>query len=121
MKAQRTIRERLEGDLRAMLPRHARISGHLRNEDREIPLGWPEMTQFMENNEVLEALEARTRERMEDLSRALRRLDEGAYRTCGSCGKQVSTERLDVLPTTPMCADCGWRSERSWAITLLTN
>jgi len=103
---QRTIRERLEGDLRAMLSRHAKISGHLRNEDREIPLDWPEMAQFMENDEVLEALEARTRERMEELSRALHRLDEGTYGTCGSCGNQISAERLDVIPTTPVCADC---------------
>ena len=106
MKNQQAIRERLEGELREMLTRHSKLSGHLRNEDREIPLDWSEMAQFMENDEVLEALEARTRERMEDLSRALRRLDEGAYGTCGSCGKPISDERLDVLPTTPVCADC---------------
>lgn len=64
------------------------------------------MAQFMENDEVLEALEVRIRERMEDLARARRRLDEGTYGTCGSCGKQISEERLDVLPTTSMYADC---------------
>ena len=106
MKNQQAIRKRLEGDLRAMLARHSKLSGHLRNEDREIPLDWSEMAQFMENDEVLEALEVRTRERMESLSRALRRLDEGTYGMCGSCDKPIPDERLDVLPTTPVCADC---------------
>ena len=72
--------------------------------DREIPLDWSEMAQFMENDEVLEALEERTRARMEALAAALRRLEEGTYGTCGSCGKTISEERLDVLPTTAVCA-----------------
>jgi len=100
------IRERLEASLAEMLGRHSKLTGHLRNKDREIPLDWSEMAQFMENDEVLEALEARTRERMEALAAALRRLEEGTYGSCGSCGNPISEERLDVLPTTPVCASC---------------
>lgn len=106
MNDQKAIRERLEKDLNEMLGRHAKLSGHLRNEDREVPLDWSEMAQFMENDEVLEALEERTRERMEGLARALRRLEEGTYGTCGACDGLISQERLDVLPTTAVCADC---------------
>lgn len=102
----KAIRRRLEADLETLLGRHSKLSDHLRNKDREIPLDWSEMAQFMENDEVLEALEERTREHCEDISRALRRLDEGTYGTCGSCDRPISAERLDIVPTTAVCAKC---------------
>ena len=37
---------------------------------------------------------------------ARRRLDEGRYGRCTSCGREISAERLDALPATPTCVDC---------------
>jgi len=36
---------------------------------------------------------------------ALRRIDEGTYGTCATCGKAIGKDRLDVLPATDRCVD----------------
>lgn len=100
------IRERLETELQELLSRHARISAHLRNEDREMPADWSDMAQFVENDEVLEALEHRTRQRVEGIAGAIQRIEEGTYATCAECGSDIAEERLDLLPTTRVCAAC---------------
>jgi RNA polymerase-binding transcription factor DksA len=102
----KAIRKKLEDEFRDVLQHHGRISAHLRNEDREMPADWSEMAQFVENDEVLEALEERTRDRVEALRRAVLRIDAGEYTTCASCGGEISDERLELLPTTPICAAC---------------
>ena len=99
-------RERLENELRTLLGRHARLTGHLRNTDRELPADWTEMAQFVENDEVLEALEGRTRERLDGMVQALARIDQGIYLVCARCGATIEAERLDILPTTHVCAKC---------------
>lgn len=37
---------------------------------------------------------------------ALRRIDEGTYGTCSSCGKAISNERLEARPWAELCIDC---------------
>ncbi len=100
------VRRRLDADLREVASQHSRIAAHLRNEDRELPDDWPDMAQFMENDEVLELLEERTRHRVESTLRAIARIDDGTYATCTGCGQTISDERLDLLPATPVCASC---------------
>lgn len=100
------IRRRLEHELADLLSRHSRLNAHLRNRDREIPDDWQDMAQFVENDEVLELLEERTREQVEDMTRALHRIEEGTYGTCTRCGGEIGAERLALLPTTTLCAAC---------------
>ena len=99
-------RQQLEGELRELLTRHTRISAHLRNEDRDVPDDWTEMAQFLENDEVLEALEERTREHIDTIRHAVRRIDAGTYGTCGSCDGEISKERLELIPTAVVCSAC---------------
>ena len=100
------LRARLEADLDAVINRHGRLQGHLRNQDRTVPADWADKAQFLENDEVLEALEGRARQQIEDLLGALRRVELGTYAKCASCGKDIAPERLDLLPTTSVCAAC---------------
>jgi DnaK suppressor protein len=37
---------------------------------------------------------------------ALKRLDEGTYGTCSSCGKPIPPERLEALPFADQCVAC---------------
>ena len=49
------------------------------------------------------------RRRLVELKRieaALRRLDEGEYGWCVSCGEPIASKRLELDPTTPTCIDC---------------
>src|SRR3954452_21598270 len=42
---------------------------------------------------------------------ALKRIDEGTFGTCTSCGQQISEERLDTLPYVELCIDCAKKRE----------
>jgi RNA polymerase-binding transcription factor DksA len=100
------VKKELTAKLHEMLARHSRLSAHLRNEDRELPIDWSEMAQFVENDEVLESLEARTRERVDAIVLAVQRIESGSYTTCSGCGGDIEPERLELLPTTPICSSC---------------
>lgn len=106
MGQQDELRERLESELREVLSTSHRISEHLRNEDRTLPKDWADLGQFLENDEVLEALELRSRERVDELHGAIARIEDGTYHTCASCGGKIEEGRLEVLPTTALCAQC---------------
>jgi DnaK suppressor protein len=50
---------------------------------------------------------------VEQIDRALRKLDDGTYGRCDGCGNQIESERLEALPTTWRCSSCAQRSERA--------
>jgi RNA polymerase-binding transcription factor DksA len=42
---------------------------------------------------------------LEDVERALRRMDEGTYGTCEACGRPIGEQRLALFPLTRRCAE----------------
>ena len=48
---------------------------------------------------ILEQVEAE----LDDVERALRRLDEGSYGRCQACGEPIADERLEAMPATRFC------------------
>jgi RNA polymerase-binding protein DksA len=42
---------------------------------------------------------------------ALKRIDEGTYGTCTSCGEQIRYERLEATPWAALCIECKRRAE----------
>ncbi len=54
------------------------------------------------------ALELRRRDqaRLDQVIRALERLEEGDYGYCVRCDEEISAARLDVKPETPICIAC---------------
>lgn len=49
------------------------------------------------------------RRRVSELKRieaALRRIDDGGYGYCVSCGDEIAPKRLELDPTTPTCNKC---------------
>ena len=40
------------------------------------------------------------------VSAALDRIENGTYGVCVKCGEDISEERLDLIPHTPLCKDC---------------
>jgi len=51
------------------------------------------------------ALAARLREQLDDVEKALARLDDGTYGTCEVCGNPISDARLEAMPATRFCID----------------
>ncbi|HEX3264811.1 MAG TPA: TraR/DksA C4-type zinc finger protein [Candidatus Limnocylindrales bacterium] len=58
------------------------------------------------------ALRDRSRTELALVEGALRRLDEGTYGACTSCGNPIAPERLEAIPWAPLCIDCARKGAR---------
>jgi RNA polymerase-binding protein DksA len=58
------------------------------------------------------ALSASATQAVEDIDRALRRMDSGTYGVCERCGKKIAVARLEALPFAALCIECKSREER---------
>lgn len=59
-----------------------------------------------EDDEVLERLVVSGLQEIEAINAALKRVENGSYGDCVTCGEVISDERLDLLPFTPKCRKC---------------
>lgn len=50
---------------------------------------------------------------IEQMTRAIARIDEGSYGTCERCGRPIDAARLKALPHALLCMDCKRREERA--------
>jgi len=53
-----------------------------------------------------------TRELLEQVERALGRIDDGTYGSCESCGNPIGKARLQAFPRATLCVPCKQREER---------
>ncbi|MEU9033465.1 TraR/DksA C4-type zinc finger protein [Streptomyces sp. NPDC048352] len=58
------------------------------------------------------ALMAQEHEHLEELDRALERLERGAYGQCDLCGQAIPPERLEVRPAATTCVRCAGSGPR---------
>ena len=49
------------------------------------------------------ALAAQLRTELEEVERALRKLDDGTYGRCETCGEPIAPARLEAMPATRFC------------------
>lgn len=50
--------------------------------------------------------------RLAMINRALDRINQGTYGLCLLCGKEIPSERLEVLPYAALCVSCQTQEER---------
>jgi DnaK suppressor protein len=48
-------------------------------------------------------------ETLNDVERALKKLEAGTYGECDSCGTAIPPERLEIRPWAVLCVDCASR------------
>jgi RNA polymerase-binding protein DksA len=58
------------------------------------------------------ALRDRSRAALGLVQAALRRLDDGTYDSCTSCGRPIGAERLEAIPWAALCIDCARKATR---------
>jgi DnaK suppressor protein len=114
------IRKRLEQDLKAAVGRLRQFGGSTALED---PLavggehwGHADEVDGIQENEQREigfATRELLVERVNRITAALERLDDGEYGICMECGETIAPARLRALPEVTTCVRCQDRLERA--------
>lgn len=93
-----------------LLTRRAELEARLHEIGHELDASqskdWEDLATEREDDEVLEGMGHRGQLEIAMIDAALARIEAGEYGFCATCGSQISAERLDLLPYTPMCRDC---------------
>lgn len=113
------IRQKLEQELRTAAARLRHLAGATALEELLGPTGehWSyadevDEIQANERREIGFATRELLVERVNALSAALDRLNDGEYGTCVECGEQIAAARLQALPEVQTCVRCQDRIER---------
>ncbi len=54
---------------------------------------------------------------IDDIDRALAKLDAGTYGQCDNCGRPIGEKRLEAMPSAAYCIDCQSALERTGNLT----
>ena len=60
----------------------------------------------MQAQQMALELRRRNRQRLEQVKRALERVEDSSYGYCTRCENEISAARLAVKPETPICIEC---------------
>ena len=97
------VRVRLTSQLDRLLERAGRIESDLRRvPDRD----WQEQATELENDEVLKGLDEMTLGEVHRIRAALRRIANGTYGSCSTCGRAIGEARLAAMPSATTCLTC---------------
>lgn len=98
-----SVKERLEADLREAQKTQEQLDQQLAQKpdfgmggDSTGTVSW----------EMTLARKERVAAEIDELKAAIERVEQGTYGRCERCGAQIDPERLEVLPTTTLCANC---------------
>ncbi len=95
-----------------LLDRVRRLDKDVHHREEPLPADFAEQAVELENQEVLEALDEDARQELRQIDRALRRMDEGSYGECATCGAAIAPQRLQALPWATLCIDCASLAEK---------
>jgi RNA polymerase-binding transcription factor DksA len=65
--------------------------------------GFADSSQVAAEQGEVRALIANLRSLLDDVERALGKIDEGTYGTCEECGQPIAEARLEAMPATRYC------------------
>ena len=64
------------------------------------------------DREIDYTLEENSARMLVEIDAALKRIDDGTYGTCASCGQEIAAGRLEAYPWASLCIDCKRQAER---------
>jgi DnaK suppressor protein len=95
---------------------HEETPGSLEDETEEIvgnsdnPLG--DTATATLDREIDYSLEENSESVLRSIDAALRRIEDGTFGICETCGQPISEERLEAIPYATQCIDCRRKGER---------
>jgi RNA polymerase-binding transcription factor DksA len=94
--------------------RRQRVQADLRREKDPLAKDSSDAAIQLENDEVLQAIDAAARGEIEAIDAALARLDAGQFGSCERCGSDIEIERLHAIAYATTCGACSkadrWKS-----------
>ncbi len=105
------VRNSLIDMLEELDERLTKITDDVKHADQDVEKDFAEQATQAENDEVLDALGNATRNEIEQVKQAIRRIDRGDYGKCEICGQAIKAERLNALPFSSMCINCAEKAE----------
>ena len=110
------LRRRLERERQSAAMRLRQLGGHITLEEIGGPADsvWDEADHIQASEQREMGLMSRERlvERIEKLTAALKRVEDGTYGTCVECGKPIGQARLRAIPEVATCVGCQEKIER---------
>lgn len=97
------VRVALEQRLAALTKRAAQFEHDLRQPQNQ---DWQERAVEIENDEVLEGLDASTLAEVQQIQQALGRIEDGSYGRCTRCRQPIADARLRAMPQAALCIEC---------------
>jgi DnaK suppressor protein len=83
-----------------------RVHSDLRRTTTPLPRDAPDAAIAVENDEILQAVEESAHRELNQIDRALERLEAGAFAKCEVCGADIDADRLAAVPYTTYCIRC---------------
>lgn len=106
MNTNQEIKQALENRRQELERRATAISRDRQKEGGPLSGDWQEQAIDLENNEVLDGLDQKTREELGAIRAALGRINDGTYGVCVTCGEDIAAARLNALPFATRCITC---------------
>jgi len=110
------LRRRLERERQAAAVRLRQLGGQVTLEEIGGPADsvWDEADHIQASEQREMGLMSRERlvERIEKLTTALKRVEDGTYGTCVECEKAIGQARLKAIPEVATCVSCQEKIER---------
>jgi RNA polymerase-binding transcription factor DksA len=83
-----------------------RLQTDLRRISAPLPRDAPDAAIVLENDEILQAVEESARGELDQIERALERIEAGSFASCEVCGAGIDPDRLAIVPYASRCAKC---------------
>lgn len=89
-----------------LIKRLDRYHAHQHRQDGALDPDFSEQAVERQNDEVVDGLEAESEQELQQVKRALTRLEQGLGDLCERCGELINPERLRVRPHSTVCMKC---------------
>ncbi|MDP1931627.1 MAG: TraR/DksA C4-type zinc finger protein [Gammaproteobacteria bacterium] len=99
-------RQRLLDTRTELEGRLERAHKHIRGREEEVSPNFHEQVVETGNDQVVQFLEQEGQQQLQQIDRALQRIDSGDYERCNKCGEAIGEQRLGALPWTEFCINC---------------
>lgn len=107
-----TIKTKLESEQRTLSQRLASIATRSNRRGSPLTARWQDLGEKEDENAAEVAtyqdnlsLEQNLERSLQEVTRALKTIDEGTYGRCVKCGREIEPERLEIFPSAQHCME----------------